>query len=105
MKTIKQTLARERNWSKARLINSIGTLKNPSSRWTKEEQKAIETALILLEPILERWDINSEKLGLKVERYKVTKVNGAGKNDYISVTKKEAKQYKDDPNFIVEKIK
>lgn len=91
MKTIKATLARERNWTKSRLLGALSLFKNAGVNvLTKEEATEARQIATLIEDMISNFDTNSKKLGLNIERYNIVdSVNN--QIIYRSLTKKEAK--------------
>lgn len=81
----KSSFARGRNWQKARIIGSgIRTC-----FLTEEEKEIVKEIATLKQKLLENWDKNSKKLGMKVQRYNLTVHTLAGQFFKHNITKQD----------------
>ncbi len=95
-KTIKQKLAQERNWTKARLMGGITGLTNGT--FSNPEKLRVQEAVDIILGVLKDWDENSKILGLNpLPIYQV--VDRTSGKIFREGKLKELKVFKDSSEF------
>lgn len=97
--TPKQRLAKERNWTKLRLLGAWNNINK--SVLTEREKNIVNSINLSLQILINEWDENSIELGLKPKpTYKVS-YNGM---EFLTKNKKEVNLYKEESNAKIEKL-
>lgn len=97
--TPKQKLAKERNWTKLRLLGAWNNINK--SVLTEREKNIVNSINLSLQILINEWDENSIELGLKPKpTYKITLLG----KEWLTKSKKVVEMYRNYKDAKIEKL-